>query len=158
MNIETQNRLSEVMDTFTFDPLTGWMNGNKGGYLVEAKIYDGPSDYGIKGGRISKLHIYTRPTGMDGGMHHFCNYDRGWDIPPKPEVHALYEAIVEAVAKAEVAPPAPPPPSPEQILLDGINDAMASLEGGYPEAREAEALGALYMAKEKYEKAKGVKS
>lgn len=39
------------------------------------KQYDTPSEYGIDGGRISKLTIKR-----DGDT--VCNYDRGWDIRP----------------------------------------------------------------------------
>lgn len=44
----------------------------------QAKVYDLPSQYGIEGGRISKLLI-TR----DGWT--LCSYDRGWDVEPDPD-------------------------------------------------------------------------
>ena len=41
----------------------------------QVKAYDEGSEYGINGGRISKLWIK-----MDGKV--ITNYDRGWDIKP----------------------------------------------------------------------------
>lgn len=42
------------------------------------KYYDEPSDYGINGGRISKLRIEKNGVAT-------CVYDRGWDIEPEAE-------------------------------------------------------------------------
>lgn len=39
------------------------------------KHYEEPSEYGIDGGKISKLKISI-------GNKTVCNYDRGWDIKP----------------------------------------------------------------------------
>lgn len=39
------------------------------------KDYEEPSEYGINGGKISKLQIK-----IDGKT--VCNYDRGWDVKP----------------------------------------------------------------------------
>jgi len=59
---------------------------NKGSIKIEnqtftysAKVYGEPSeDYGIEGGRISKLEIRL------GGIP-VARYDRGWDIEPETE-------------------------------------------------------------------------
>ena len=45
------------------------------GYRYWVKQFDEGSQYGIDGGRISKLMIKR-----DGEI--VCNYDRGWDIEP----------------------------------------------------------------------------
>ena len=45
------------------------------GYRYWVKHYERGSQYGIKGGRISKLMIKR-----DGEI--VCNYDRGWDVEP----------------------------------------------------------------------------
>ena len=42
------------------------------------KHYDNPSEYGINGGRISKLEIH-----IDGKC--CARYERGWDIHPAPD-------------------------------------------------------------------------
>ena len=49
---------------------------NKGRYTVcrfWVKVYEEPGEYGICGGRISKLMIKI-------GNEIVCNYDRGWDV------------------------------------------------------------------------------
>ena len=40
-----------------------------------AKVYDEGSEYGIDGGRVSKLMIKQNDKIV-------CNYDRGWDVEP----------------------------------------------------------------------------
>ena len=56
-----------------------WKEGviliNHRGYHYWVKQYDEGSQYGIDGGRVSKLMIKR-------GGEIVCNYDRGWDIEP----------------------------------------------------------------------------
>ena len=56
-----------------------WKEGviliNHCGYHYWVKQYDEGSQYGIDGGRISKLTIKRNGEIV-------CNYDRGWDIEP----------------------------------------------------------------------------
>lgn len=47
-------------------------------YIVTYKQFDKGSEFGIDGGRISKLSIRV-------GKNEICNYDRGWDFKPKTE-------------------------------------------------------------------------
>lgn len=42
------------------------------------KHYEEPSEWGIEGGRISKLCLKV-------GAKDICSYDRGWDIKPESE-------------------------------------------------------------------------
>ena len=49
------------------------VNGESFQYCM--KQYEGGSEWGIEGGRISKLMIQR-----DGET--VCNYDRGWDVRP----------------------------------------------------------------------------
>ena len=51
------------------------------------KQYDEGSEYGIDGGRVSKLTI--KRDGIE-----VCNYDRGWDIEPEDENTQLALAIL----------------------------------------------------------------
>ena len=52
------------------------------------KVYDEGSQYGIEGGKISKLMLKR-----DGKI--VCNYDRGWDIKPVDEATQLaYEILI----------------------------------------------------------------
>ena len=64
---------------FKFDVISSF---DSYGYHVEIKVYDQPSEYGIQGGRISKLEIvdnrYPRKEyGWEGVR---VSYDRNWDI------------------------------------------------------------------------------
>lgn len=59
-----------------------WREGtiiiNKKGYRYWVKHFDEGSQFGIDGGRISKLMIKRSGKIV-------CNYDRGWDIKPVDE-------------------------------------------------------------------------
>ncbi len=52
-----------------------------------AKVFEEGSEYGIDGGKISKLEIRL-------GNEILCNYDRGWDVEPTEEVKLFYECIL----------------------------------------------------------------
>lgn len=54
-------------------------------YLLKA--YDEPSEYGINGGKISKLLIERNGVTT-------CNYDRGWDIEPQDELTKMALCIL----------------------------------------------------------------
>lgn len=62
-----------------FDGFGEWREAiieNKGkDYKVTFKQFDEGSEFGINGGRISKLTINL-------GKEKLANYDRGWDIEP----------------------------------------------------------------------------
>ena len=51
------------------------------------KAFDKGSEWGIKGGRISKLTIKVNGRTT-------CNYDRGWDIEPEDEATLKAFAIL----------------------------------------------------------------
>lgn len=62
------------------------VNGIK--YIAYIKQYDEGSQYGINGGRISKLQIKE-------GDKTVVNYDRGWDIEPETiQQEAALETIL----------------------------------------------------------------
>ena len=70
----------------------GWKMEKEG--LFEASIlsFDEPSEeYGIDGGKISKLYIVERTRAVKV----VCNYDRGWDVRPTKEVKEFYEKILK---------------------------------------------------------------
>ena len=56
-------------------------------YRYWAKVYDEGSEYGIDGGRVSKLMIKR-----DGES--VVNYDRGWDVEPTDEHTQLAMEII----------------------------------------------------------------
>ena len=69
-----------------------WTHGtatvNGAVYTFDVKHFDEGSDWGLKGGRISKLSI-----GNDEG--YLVNFDRGWDLRPQtPETKAILKALV----------------------------------------------------------------
>jgi hypothetical protein len=72
-----------------------WISGNYSDYTFEAKVYDEGSEYGIYGGRVSKLAIWE-----DGDM--IINYDRGWDFGKYTT--SVYDPLVEQL---ENLPPIP---------------------------------------------------
>ena len=61
-------------------------------YKYWVKHYEEDSEYGIDGGRVSKLTIRRVGESRD-----ICNYDRGWDVhcPNEYEVKAVYAMIYE---------------------------------------------------------------
>ena len=61
-----------------------------GKYKYWVKHFEEGSDYGINGGKISKLTIRKL-----GEKRDVCNYDRGWDIKPSREVKAVYNILLE---------------------------------------------------------------
>ena len=66
-----------------------WSQGILDGYTYRVKHYENGSEFGIDGGRISKLII--RKTGETKDL---CNYDRGWDVEPADEVKAVYAKLI----------------------------------------------------------------
>jgi len=65
-----------------------WTRGSIGEFNYSVKHFEEGSEFGINGGRISKLEI--RRNGKT-----VVNYDRGWDIHPKEaETNNLYMAIL----------------------------------------------------------------
>jgi hypothetical protein len=63
--------------------------GNNFKYWV--KHYEAGSEYGIGGGKVSKLTVRKLGESKD-----LVNYDRGWDVEPADdEVKAVYAIILE---------------------------------------------------------------
>lgn len=52
-----------------------WHKGTVGGYAWEAKVYEQPSRFGIRQGRISKLRVQSLL-----GDDLVCSYGRGMDF------------------------------------------------------------------------------
>lgn len=64
-----------------------WERGEYKGFSYCAKVYDEPSQFGIDGGRVSKLEVRK-----DGKT--ILNYDRGWDVKPSGDMLSLCMEIV----------------------------------------------------------------
>ena len=61
-----------------------------GKYKYWVKHFEEGSEFGIDGGKVSKLTIRKL-----GETRDLCNYDRGWDIEPAGEVKAVYSIILQ---------------------------------------------------------------
>ena len=98
LNESIMKNLKEYVDVLNIYPTNEkddiWLSGdvdiNGKGYHFNAKVYQEPSEYGINGGKVSKLCI---------GDDEKCilNYDRGWDILDKMITPDILEDIVEAL-------------------------------------------------------------
>lgn len=54
------------------------------------KVYEGPSEFGIHGGKVSKLMLKR-------GGKIVCNYDRGWDVKPAdPDTELAVELLLHS--------------------------------------------------------------
>ena len=77
---------------------TGWVEAVVEGRWVQAKVFLEPSEYGINGGRVSKLCI-SKSEHRYEGRHFFdqmCyNYDRGVDFDNAPA--GLVDKIIAAL-------------------------------------------------------------
>jgi hypothetical protein len=81
-----EKRRNKIMwsDGIIANPTTGT------NYKYWVKHYEEGSEYGINGGKISKLTICKH-----GSTQNLVNYDRGWDVrPTDAEVNAVYEIVL----------------------------------------------------------------
>lgn len=61
-------------------PETAWITARIDGRMVQAKVFNKPSHFGINGGRISKLHVSKEGHDRMGLSDACYNYDRGLDF------------------------------------------------------------------------------
>lgn len=82
----------------------GWLRLEKDGMVAEVLRFDNGSQYGIDGGRISKLWIGEKEEfGISApGFKRtwrwkwFANYDRGWDMQPRGiKAKQFYNEIIK---------------------------------------------------------------
>ena len=60
-------------------------------FRFHVKSFDEPSEFGIDGGRVSKLWVVTATRLVTA-----VNYDRGWDVKPQTSDHkAVYAALLK---------------------------------------------------------------
>ena len=98
LNESIMKNLKEYVNIENIYPTQGegdiWLSGdcniNDHGYHFNAKVYQEPSEFGINGGKVSKLCI---------GDDEKCilNYDRGWDILDPMITPDILEDVVEAL-------------------------------------------------------------
>lgn len=65
-----------------------WKDGTENGYYWQIKVFEKGSEFGIDGGKISKLFI------RDSDRNVLANYDRGWDIEPSEEIAPLIDYLM----------------------------------------------------------------
>lgn len=73
-----------IVITKPHNPETGWIEGTIDERWFQAKVYDLPSEFGLRNGRVSKLSMCMTPY----WNHYSCyvNYSRNWHRkPPKGE-------------------------------------------------------------------------
>lgn len=84
---------------------TGWITAVIQGRWVQAKVYDLPSTFGVRNGRVSKLAI-GKTDKWDCELRFFdqmaYNYDRGLDFHNKDELPP--DVLDAIVAELEMLP------------------------------------------------------
>ena len=74
-----------------------WIKGIKGKFKICAKVFSTKSDFGIQGGRISKIQVCHTSQEHWGFDACYLNYDRGWDIRPRnPEIIEFMNGLLAA--------------------------------------------------------------
>ncbi|MDF2700916.1 MAG: hypothetical protein K0Q49_2480 [Haloplasmataceae bacterium] len=73
---------------------SNWVKGTADNdqYAFESKLFDEGSDFGINGGRVSKLTIWKGEKFTWDNV--VVNYDRGWDIEPEDDYKKLFDAVI----------------------------------------------------------------
>lgn len=86
---EYEIKVTGTTDNWTFGTVRRADGGET--YVFQAKHYDEPSQFGIEGGRISKLCVRR-----DGVAKDVIAYERGWLVEPRTEAHSgLLAALKE---------------------------------------------------------------
>jgi len=76
-----------------------WYVGRVDGHHFEALVFAEPSQYGIDGGQVSKLYLWTGPK-RKGGQE-AAVFERGWELEPGDEVRPLVEFLVRELSRLE---------------------------------------------------------
>ena len=76
-----------------------WYVGRVGSYHFEALVFGESSQYGIDGGQVSKLYLWTGPK-KKGGQE-AAVFERGWELEPSDEVRPVVELLVSEISRLE---------------------------------------------------------
>jgi len=76
-----------------------WYVGRVDGRHFEALVFAEPSQYGIGGGQVSKLYLWTGPKKKGGQT--LAVYERGWEQEPDEGVRPAVVSVVEALSRRE---------------------------------------------------------
>jgi len=77
-----------------------WYVGRVDGRHFEALVFSEPSQYGIDGGQVSKLYLWTGPK-KKGGQE-AAVFERGWELEPSDEVRPVVEFLVRELSHLEL--------------------------------------------------------
>ena len=90
------DRQMMLLQTMTVQMDGRWIKGTIGEYEFYALVFQTGSQYGINGGRVSKLSVRRKIEVFSGVSRYIINYDRGWDIEPETEEYKLIlDTLVE---------------------------------------------------------------
>ena len=74
-----------------FGTESNWVTGTCEGHTFHAKLFDTPSEFGIKNGRVSKFSLCLNSN----RSRCIINYDRGWDLKPTKENREIFDVIMK---------------------------------------------------------------
>lgn len=95
-NDEPANDMAAITVEITADTrqTDAWVQGivtyQNRTYEFCAKVFDEGSEYGINGGRVSKLGVKDR-------LMPIINYDRGWDLKPENYYKPIYKTLMKTL-------------------------------------------------------------
>jgi hypothetical protein len=76
-----------------------WYVGRVDGRHFEALVFAEPSQYGIDGGRVSKLYLWTGPKKKGG--EEAAVFERGWELEPEEDVRPVVVFVVQELSRRE---------------------------------------------------------
>ena len=76
-----------------------WYVGRVDGHHFEALVFAEPSRYGIDGGQVSKLYLWSKPKKKGG--EEIAVYERGWELEPSEDVRPVVELLVRELSRLE---------------------------------------------------------
>jgi hypothetical protein len=76
-----------------------WYVGRVGNLYFEALVFAVPSQYGIDGGQVSKLYLWSKPKKKGG--EGIAVFERGWELEPNDEAHPVVEFLVCELSRLE---------------------------------------------------------
>jgi len=76
-----------------------WYVGRVEKRHFEALVFTEPSQYGIDGGQVSKLYLWTGPK-KKGGQE-AAVFERGWELEPGDEVRPVVEFLACELSRLE---------------------------------------------------------
>ncbi len=76
-----------------------WYVGRVDGRHFEALVFAEPSQYGIGGGQVSKLYLWSGPKKKRAQT--LVVYERGWEQESDEETHPVVDFLVQELSRRE---------------------------------------------------------